>query len=102
MTALLRGRVPQLLRFSTCELLAGLGAGLELGQADTLSFIGVVIALHLIRNSTVLFGLNVRVELDNQGALSVTIAPPFTRRAILLAGWRAEHGAQLRLALPGK
>jgi hypothetical protein len=88
--------------FSTSELVEGLGAGLELGQADTLSFIGVVIALHLVRKSTVLFCLNVRVELDNQGALSVSIAPPFTGGAILLAGWRAEHGTQLRLALANK
>jgi len=78
---------------------AGLGAGLELGRADTLSFIGVVIALYFVRNSTELFCLNVRVELDNQGALSISIAPPFTGRAVLFAGWRAEHGTQLHLAL---
>jgi len=81
---------------------AGLGAGLELGQADTLSFIGVVIALYLVRKSSELFGLDVRIELDVQGALPVSIAPPFTGGAVLLAGWRAEHGAQLRLALAGK
>jgi hypothetical protein len=65
--------------------MAGLGAGLELGQADTLSFVGVVIARYLVRKSTELFCMQVRVELDNQGALSV-----------------AEHGAQLRLALADK
>jgi hypothetical protein len=90
------------MRFSTSELVAGLGAGLELGQAGTLSFICVVIALYLVRKSSELFCLDVRVELDVQGALPVSIAPPFTWGAILLAGWRAKHGAQLRLALAGK
>ena len=88
--------------FSTSELVPGLGARLELGRADTLSFIGVVIALHLVRKSSVLFCLNVGVELDVQGALSISIAPPFTGRTILLAGWRAEHGTELRLAFADK
>jgi len=30
------------------ELVAGLGAGLELGRAETLSFVSVVIALYLV------------------------------------------------------
>jgi hypothetical protein len=90
------------MRFSTSELVAGLGAGLELGQADTLSFIGVVIALYLVRKSSELFCLDVGVELDVQRALPVAIAPPFTGGAVLLAGWRAEHGTQLCLALAGK
>jgi hypothetical protein len=81
---------------------AGLGAGLELGRADTLSFVSVVIALYLVPESTELFCVNVRVELDNQGALSVSIAPKFTGGTVLLAGWRAEHGTQLRLALADK
>jgi hypothetical protein len=81
---------------------AGLGAGLELGRADTLSFVSVVIALYLVPKSTELFCVNVRVELDNQGALSVSIAPKFTGGTVLLAGWRAEHGTQLRLALADK
>ena len=84
------------------ELVAGLGAGLELGQADTLSFIGVVIALHLVRKSSELFGLDVRIELDVQGALPVSIAPPFTGGPILLTGRRPNHGAQLCLALADK
>jgi hypothetical protein len=75
---------------------------LELGQTDTLSFIGVVIALHLVRKSSELFCLDIRVELDIQGALPVSITPPFTGGAVLLAGRRAEHGTQLRLALAGK
>jgi hypothetical protein len=79
-----------------------MGAGLELGQADTLSFIGVVIALHLVRKSSVLFCPDVGIELDVQGALPVSIAPPFTGGPILLAGWRPKHGAQLCLALADK
>jgi hypothetical protein len=73
-------------------LVAGLGAGLELGQADTLSFVGVVIARYVVCKSSELSCLNVWVQLDIQGAWSVSIAPPLTRRAVLLAGWRAEHG----------
>jgi hypothetical protein len=90
------------MRFSTSELVAGLGAGLELGQADTLSFICVVIALYLVRKSSELFCLDVRIKLDVQGALPISIAPPFTGGAVLLARWRAKHGTQLRLALAGK
>jgi hypothetical protein len=75
---------------------------LELGQADTLSFVGVVIALYIVRKNTELSCLNVRVELDIQGALPVSIAPPLTGGAILLASWRTEHGAKLRLALADK
>jgi hypothetical protein len=90
------------MRFSTSELVAGLGAGLELGQTDTISFICVVIALYLVRKCTELFCLNVWEELNNQGALSVSIAPKFTGGPVLLAGWRAEHGTQLRLALADK
>ena len=91
---------PQLI--ATPELAAGLDAGLELGHADTLSFVGVVIALYLVRKSSELFCLDVRIELDVQGALPVSIAPSFTGGAILLAGWCAEHGTQLRLALAEK
>jgi hypothetical protein len=79
------------MRFSTSELAAGLGAGLELGQTDTLSFIGVVIALHLVRKSSKLFCLDVRVELDIQGALPVSIAPP---------AW-AKDNIQVNTILPG-
>jgi hypothetical protein len=79
-----------------------LGAGLELSQTDTISFICVVIALYLVRKSAEPFRLNVRVELDNQGALPVAIAPKFTGGPVLLAGWRTEHGTQFRLALADK
>ena len=82
--------------------MAGLGAGLKLRRADTLSFIGVVIAPYLIRKSSILFCLEVGIELDVQGALPVSIAPPFTGGTILLAGWRAKHGAQLSLTLADK
>jgi hypothetical protein len=75
---------------------------LKLGQADTLSFISVVIALYIVRKSSELFCLNVRVEVEIQSALPVSIAPSFTWRAILLAGWCAEHGTQLCLALAEK
>ena len=64
--------------FSTSELVAGLGAGLDLGRADTLSFVSVVVALYLVPKGTELFCVNVRVKLDNQGALSVSIAPKLT------------------------
>ena len=84
------------------ELVAGLGAGLELGPTDTLSLVGVVITFYLVPKSTELFCVNVRVELDNQGALSVSIAPKPAGRAVLLAGWCAEHGTQLCLALADK
>src|SRR4030095_381712 len=57
---------------------------------------------YLVRKSSELFCLDIRIELDVQGALSVSIAPPFTGGAVLLAGWRAKHGTQLRLALAGK
>ena len=82
--------------------MAGLGAGLELGSAGALSFVSVVIALNLVRKSSELFCVNVRIELDNQGAMSVSIAPKFTERAVLLAGWRAENGTQLSLAFADK
>jgi hypothetical protein len=90
------------MRFFTSELVAGLGTRLELGRADTLSFVGVVIALYLVRKRSELFCLNVWVKLDIQGALPVSIAPPFTGGPVLLAGWRAEHGTQFRLALADK
>jgi hypothetical protein len=73
-----------------------------LGQAETLSFICVVIALYLVRKSSELLCLDVRVELDVQCALPIAIAPPFTWRAILLACWRAEHIPELGLALAGQ
>jgi hypothetical protein len=75
---------------------------LELGRPDALPFVSVVIALYLVPKSTELFCVNVWVELDIQGALPVSIAPKFTGRAVLFAGWRTEHGAKLRLALADK
>jgi len=84
------------------ELAGSRSAGLHLGRAHTLPLVGAVIALYLVGKNSELLCLNVRVELDNQGALPVSIAPPFTGGPILLAGWRAEHGAQLCLALADK
>jgi hypothetical protein len=82
--------------------LSGLNAGLELGQAETLSFIGVVIALYLVRKSSELFGLDVGIKLDVQRALPVSIAPPFTWWTILLACWRAEQSPEFVLTLAGE
>jgi len=75
---------------------------LELGQAETLSFIGVVIALYLVRKSSELLCLNVRVELDVQSALPVAIAPSLAGGTILLACRSAEQGSKLVLALAGE
>jgi hypothetical protein len=74
---------------SSRRLVAGVGAGLELGETDTLSLVGVVIALYVVPKSSELLCVNVRVKLDNQGALSVSIAPKFTGGTVLHAGWRA-------------
>jgi len=73
-----------------------------LGQAETLSFICVVIALYLVRKSSELLGLDVRVELDIQGALPVAVAPSFAWRTILLACGSAEQYPELALALAGE
>jgi hypothetical protein len=75
---------------------------LELGQAETLSFIGVVIAPYLVRKSSELLGMDVRVKLDIQRALPVSVPPAFTRRPILLVGGRAEQSPELVLALSGE
>jgi len=56
-----------------------------LGQAETLSFIGVVIALYLVRKSSELLGLDVWIELDVHRALPVPITPSFAWRTFLLA-----------------
>ena len=82
--------------------MSGLNAGLELGQAETLSFIGVVIAPYLVRKSSELFGLDVWIELDVQRALPVPITPSFAWRTILLACGSAEQDSELILALSGE
>jgi hypothetical protein len=81
---------------------SGLNARLELGQAETLSFICVVIALYLVRKSSELLRLDVRKELDVQRALPVSIAPAFSWRAILLACWCPEQRPEFILALAGE
>ena len=75
------------------------GAGPELGQAAAPSFIGVVIALHLVRKGSELPRLDVRIELDVDAALPLAVVPGLAWRALLHAGWRAEQGAQVALAL---
>src|SRR5258707_15047780 len=77
----------------------GRGTGLELGQATTFSFIGVVIALYLVRKSSELSRLHIRIELDVDGALPFSITPGLPWGALLHARWWAEQGAQLALAL---
>jgi hypothetical protein len=90
-------------RIGSSALLAtfGLGTGLELGQATTFSFVGVVIALYLVRKSSELFGLDIRIELDVDGALPFPIAPGLAWSALLHARWWAEQGAYFALALAG-
>jgi hypothetical protein len=73
-----------------------------LGQAETLSFICVVIALYLVRKSSELLGLDVRIELDVQRALPVPIPPSFAWRTILLTGGRSEQISELVLAFAGE
>jgi hypothetical protein len=73
-----------------------------LGQAETLSFIGVVIALYLVRKSSELLCLDVRIELDVHGALPVAITPSLAWWTILLACRSAEQGSKLVLALAGE
>src|SRR5215475_2166851 len=77
----------------------GLGAGLELGQATTFSFVGVVIALYLVRKSSELSRLDIRIELDVHCALPLSIVPGFSWSALLYACWWAKQGSQLALAL---
>src|SRR5579871_3461878 len=85
---------------SSASLVAfGLGTGLELGQATTFSFVGVVIALYLVRKSSEPLRLHIRVELDVDGALPVTIMPGLSWRAFLHAAWWAEQASQGVLAL---
>jgi hypothetical protein len=73
-----------------------------LGQAETLSFIGIVIALYLVRKCSELLGLDVWIELNVQRALPVPITPLFAWRTILLACGSAEQCPELILALSGE
>ncbi len=77
------------MRRSVATLTTGLNAGLELGHAETSSFICAVIALHLVRNSCKLLGLDIRIELDVHRALTVPIPPLLAWRVFLLACWSA-------------
>src|SRR5262245_14831440 len=72
---------------------------LELGQAETSSFVGIVIALYRVRQGAELLRRDFRKELHVQSALAVSIAPPLARRLIELFRGRAEQGPELVLAL---
>jgi len=74
---------------------------LELGQTETSCFIGIgiVIALYRVRKGSELLRLDVRKELDVQGALPVSIAPPLAWWLIQLFGGRAKQSPDLVLAL---
>src|SRR5262245_57307686 len=80
----------------------GLNPRLELGQAKTSSFIGVVVALHRVRKGGELLCLDVRKELDVQGALPISIEPPLAGWLAELFGGRAEQSPQLVLTLSGE
>jgi hypothetical protein len=73
-----------------------------MGQEETHTIDAGVIALYLIRKGSELLGLNVRVELDVQRALPVSIAPSLAWRTILLACWGAEQRPEFGLALTGE
>src|SRR3954466_6692803 len=76
-----------------------LGAGPDAGHAIALSFIGVVIALYLVRKGSELPRLHVWIQLDVDAASPIPIVPGFAWGAFLHACWRAEHGAYLAFAL---
>ena len=80
----------------------GLGPRLELGQAKTLSFIGIVIALYLVGKGSELLRLDVRKELNVQGALPISIDPSLARWLIQLFGGGPEQSPDLLLALSGE
>ena len=80
----------------------GLSPRLELGQAKTLSFIGIVIALYLVGKGSELLRLDVRKELDVQGALPISIDPSLARWLIQLFGGGPEQSPDLLLALAGE
>jgi hypothetical protein len=74
------------------QLVGSRSARLHLGRAHTLPLVGAVIALYLVGKNSELLCLNVRVELDIQGALSVSVEPQFAGGPFFLAGWRAQRG----------
>ena len=75
---------------------------MELGQAEASCFIGVVIALYRVRKGCELLCLDVRKELDIQGALPVSIKPPLAWWQIHLFAGRAKQSAEFALALSGE
>src|SRR5215470_13273153 len=80
----------------------GLSPRLELGQAKTFSCIGIVIALYLVRKGSELLRLDVRKELDVQGALPISIDPPLAGWLIELFGGGPEQSPDLLLAPSGE
>src|SRR5262245_50914647 len=79
-----------------------LNPGLELGQAKAFSFIGIVIAPYRVRQASELLCLDVRKELDGQGALPIPIDPPLAWWLLQLFGRGAEQGPEFVLALSGE
>src|SRR6186713_1680173 len=78
---------------------AWLGAGPEAGQAVASSFIGVVIALHLVRKGSKLPRLHIGIELHVEAAAPIPVVPGLAGGAFLHAGRRAEHRPHLAFAL---
>jgi hypothetical protein len=72
---------------------------LELCKAETPSFIGVVLAPYLVRKSSELLRLDVRVELNVQRASLGSVTPSFAWRLILFSGGRSEQSPEFALAL---
>jgi hypothetical protein len=86
-------RAPDAALFDT-----GLVAGLEMGKAAAFSFIGAVIALYLVRKSSELAGLHIRIEMDIECALTVPVVPGLARCALFLAARRPKQGTNLAFA----
>ena len=77
----------------------GLNPRLELSQTETSSFIGIVIALYRVRKASELLRLDLRKELDVQGALAVSIEPPLAWWLNQLFVGRAEQSPEFVHAL---
>jgi hypothetical protein len=80
----------------------GANPRLELGQAETSSFIGIVIALYHVRKGSELLRLDVRKKLEVQGALPVSIKPPLAWWLIQLFRGGAEQSPEVVFALSGE
>src|SRR5262249_54577251 len=88
------------MRSSTTSLfVVGIVAGPETGQATAFSFVGGVIAPHLVSKSSELARLDVGIEMHIHRAWAVSVMPSLTWSTLLLAVWRPEQGANLGFAL---